>query len=217
MKNLRHYQHDKLKRESLGEKLETIINEIPTDDITLEEIIEIFEDDGLLLLSIFLSLVFLLPVSIPGVSTIFGAAIMLIGVTRLFDKLFRLPSRISQRTVSGKKLVIGLQKALVWFHKFEKISRPHRLSWLTVQPHNNRINKFAFVIASGLLMAPFGLIPFSNTLPAAALIFISIGEMEKDGVSILLGHLANLTAILYFSVLIIGGGVTIFEGFKLLP
>jgi len=209
--------HAELIRESLGEKLETIIDEMPTGDITLDEILEIFEDDGLLLLSIFLSLVFLVPISIPGVSTIFGTAILLIGVARLFNRHLRLPKKFSKRTIPAEKLVTGLNKALIGFHRLEKISRPHRLPWFTTHPYTNRINKVAFVLAAGLLMAPFGFIPFSNTLPAAALVLFSIGEIEKDGVSILFGHLANLATIIYFGILIAGGSLTIFEGLRLLP
>ncbi len=52
-------QHKTLNEESLGEKFETIIQNIPDGNITLLEILEIFEDDGLLLLSIFLALIFL--------------------------------------------------------------------------------------------------------------------------------------------------------------
>ena len=60
-------------------------------------------------------------------------------------------------------------------------------------------------------MVPFGFIPFSNTLPAIALIFLSVGVIQKDGGFILFGHLSNLVAVIYFSVLIAGGGMTIFE------
>jgi hypothetical protein len=53
---------------------------------------------------------------------------------------------------------------------------------------------------------PFGFIPFSNTLPGLALLFYSIGLAQRDGVAILLGHLANLATLIYFGFLIGGGG-----------
>lgn len=62
-----------------------------------------------------------------------------------------------------------------------------------------------------LLMAPLGLIPFSNTLPALALLFLAIGFLQRDGVCILLGHLANFVTIAYFAFLI-GGGSVLFHG-----
>jgi hypothetical protein len=60
-------------------------------------------------------------------------------------------------------------------------------------------------------MAPFGFIPFSNTLPAIALIFLAVGAMQKDGGCIFIGHLSNVVTIIYFLVLIAGGGMTVFE------
>ena len=209
--------HEELIKESLGEKFETIIKDLPSGEISLIEILEIFEEDGLLLLSIFFALIFLVPISIPGVSTAFGTAILLIGVARLFNRHLWLPKRIAERTIAAEKLVDGLNKALVWFQRMEKISRPHRLPWFTTHANIHLIHKLAFILAAILLMVPFGFIPFSNTLPALALVFLAIGEVEKDGVSILLGHLANLATILYFGFLIAGGGFTIFEGLRNLP
>jgi hypothetical protein len=63
-------------------------------------------------------------------------------------------------------------------------------------------------------MAPFGLIPFSNTLPALALLFLAIGLLQRDGLCILFGHLANLATIIYFIVLLVGGSVAIHEALR---
>lgn len=210
-------QHQKLSEESLGEKFETIIQNIPAGNITLLEILEIFEDDGLLLLSIFMALIFLVPISIPGVSTVFGVAILLIGIARLFNRHLWLPNKIATRTISAQSLANGLSKALVWFHRLEKITRPHRLQMLAQSNIFYLIHKIAFVFAAILLMVPFGFVPFSNTLPALALIFLALGELQKDGGSIALGHISNLATTLYFGVLVAGSGLTILEGLHFLP
>lgn len=210
-------QHKTLSEESLGEKFETIIQNIPDGNNTLLEILEIFEDDGLLLLSIFLALIFLVPISIPGVSTVFGTAILLIGVARLFNRHLWLPDKIANRIISAQSLASGLSKALVWFHRLEKITLPHRLQPLTQNNLFHLTHKVGFIFAAILLMVPFGFIPFSNTLPALALIFLALGELQKDGGSILLGHISNLATIIYFGVLVAGSGLTILEGLRLLP
>ncbi len=206
-----------IEKESLGRKFATIVDEMPEGKITLAEILIIFEDDGLLLLSVFLALIFLVPVSIPGVSTIFGTAILLIGAARLFERHLWLPGRITRQTIAADKLIAGFQKALPWFHQLEKICRPHRLPWLTENKFPGLIHKLAYLLAAALLMLPFGFVPFSNTLPALSLIFLSIGEIEKDGNSILLGHFFNLATILYFCFLVAGGSLTLWEGWQLLP
>jgi hypothetical protein len=210
------HEEERLETEPLGEKIETIIERLPQTDVTLFEIMDIVGTDSLLLLTIFLSLIFLVPVSIPGVSTVFGTGILLIGITRLFSRNLWLPDRIAHRKISSEKLRAGFQKALAWFHRLEKISRPHRLPGLTSEGLMSLLNNLSFILAAILLMAPFGFIPFSNTLPALALIFLAVGLMQKDGGSILLGYLSNLATIIYFGFLIAGGGYSISELLKLL-
>jgi hypothetical protein len=197
--------------EALGAKLKTIIANLPPDTVTLAEIRDRLGQDGLLLLTAFLTLVFMIPVSIPGVSTVFGAAILLIGINRLFRCSLWLPQRLQERALPADKLRAGLAGGMVWFHRLERISRPHRLKWLAGQGVVGVANDLALILGAGLLMAPFGLIPFSNTLPALALLLLAIGLLQRDGVCILLGHCANLATIVYFGVLIAGGGVAIRE------
>lgn len=205
-----------LQAESLGEKIELIIAKLPLEDVTLVEIMDIVGADSLILLTIFLSLVFLVPVSIPGVSTVFGSGILLIGITRLFARKLWLPNAIANRKLSAVKLREGFKRALVWFHRLEKISRPHRMPGLTSGRFMDLLNNLSFILAAVLLMAPFGFIPFSNTLPALALIFLSVGMIQKDGGSILLGYLSNIATIIYFAFLIAGGGLSIRELLQLL-
>lgn len=202
-------EESELQTESLGEKIELIIQKMPPVEVTLVEIMDIVGVDSMLLLTIFLSLIFLVPVSIPGVSTVFGSAVLLIGITRLFARKLWLPERIGTRKLSSEKLKDGFKKALAWFHRLEKVSKPHRLRGLASTGVLSIFNNLSFILAAILLMMPFGLIPFSNTLPAVALIFLAIGMMQQDGVSILLGHLANIATIAYFGFLIAGGGWSI--------
>lgn len=205
-----------LQAEALGEKIELIIEKLPPEEVTLIEIMDIVGPDSLMLLTIFLSLVFLVPVSIPGVSTVFGSGILLIGLTRLFARKLWLPNAIANRKLNAVKLREGFKRALIWFHRLEKISRPHRLPGLTNGRFMNALNNLSFILAAVLLMAPFGFVPFSNTLPAVALIFLSVGMMQKDGGSILLGNLSNIATIVYFGFLIAGGGLSIRELLQLM-
>ncbi len=196
---------------SLTQKLKAVIAELPSGSVTLKQIMDMIGNDSLLFVSIFLSLVFLVPVSIPGVSTVFGSAILLIGLSQLFSGKLWLPDRIAHRTISSEKLTPVLTRALTWFHRLEKFSSQERLHQFTTDARIGLLNKLAFILAAMLLMVPFGFIPFSNTLPAISLIFLAIGAIQKDGRSIMLGHASNLVTILYFMALITGGGMTIFE------
>lgn len=196
---------------ALGEQLARIIDELPADKLTLGELLDVFGDEGLLLLTMLLTLVFLIPVSIPGVSTVFGAAILLVGISRLLGRSLWLPRSLRDKALPADKLRPGLAHGMAWVRRLERISRPHRLRGFVDGRAANLFNNLAFILAALLLMAPFGFVPFSNTLPALALLFFAAGMIQRDGGAILLGHLANLGTIVYFGILIAGGGVAVHE------
>lgn len=193
--------------ETLGEQLERVIHDLPSESLTLGELLDVFGDEGLLLLTMLLTLVFLIPVSIPGVSTVFGAAILLVGISRLLGRPLWLPSGIRHRALPAAKLRPGLQQGMVWVRRLERISRPRRLRGLVEGRTRLQLTNLAFILAALLLMAPFGFVPFSNTLPALALLLYAVGMVQRDGGAVLLGHLANVATIIYFGILIGGGGV----------
>ncbi|MBA4253477.1 MAG: exopolysaccharide biosynthesis protein [Betaproteobacteria bacterium] len=197
--------------DTLAEHIERVLTTLPEQDLTLHDIVEAVGPDSLMLLTIFLSLIFLVPVSIPGVSTAFGLAIVLIGLTRTFQRKPWLPQRIARRRLAAAPLRAGLQRATVWLHRIDRLSRPHRWPWLSSHGPATLCNNLALVFAGLLLMMPFGLIPFSNTLPALAVIFLSAGMMQRDGLALLLGYAAVCLTLLYFALLITAGGATLME------
>ena len=68
-----------------------------------------------------------------------------------------------------------------------------------------RVNGLMLIAGALLLMAPFGLIPFSNTLPGLAILFLAIGVLQRDGRSVLLGYMTLVLTLLYFIFLLLGG------------
>lgn len=199
--------------ESLSQRLRALIRSLPRNGITLGDLIHRVGSDGLLILAGLLTLVFLIPVSIPGVSTIFGGAVLLIGISRLFGRELWIPSRVKHKMVGSRKLRPVLRKALPWLQKIERVSRPNRIQWLIAHGPMERMNNAALILGAVLLMMPFGLIPFSNTFPAIALLLLTIGLLQRDGVCILLGYIGNAATIAYFGVLIAGGGMAVREMF----
>jgi len=191
---------------SPADKLEAAIDALPPGSVTLAQVRDLVGADGLMLLAAFLTIVFLVPVSVPGMSTVFGAGILLIGVSRLFRLPLWLPKRVEQRLVATEKLRSALQHGLVWFRRLERVSRPQRIAWAASDGAVRIVNDCALILGAVLLMMPFGLIPFSNTFPAIALLFLAIGSLQRDGLFILLGHVSNVVTIAYFALLIGGGG-----------
>ena len=194
------FQKNDFFEDSLSEKVKRIINKIPDRNITLTEIVNLFGDDGLLLFAAFLSLIFLIPVSIPGFSTVFGGILFFIGLSHLINRRLWLPLRIKNKTLSAEKLSTSLDKGLKWLHFLERICKPHRLNILTNNKIANIINGFMILVGAIFLMFPFGIMPFSNTLPALIILFLSIGIIQKDGVIILLGYFSVLGTFIYFGL-----------------
>lgn len=190
----------------LSDRLEHLIDGIAGEQLRVGTLVAQVGSDGLLLLAMLLATVFLVPVSIPGLSTAFGAVILLIGLARLRARPLWLPARLQARTLPADAVRSALRTGLRWVRRLEGVSRPGRMTALATGRAADVINHLAFVFATVLLMAPFGFIPFSNTLPALALLLYALGLLQRDGLAIALGHAATLATLGYFGLLIAGGG-----------
>ena len=157
----------------------------------------------MLVLCIFLTIPFLVPVSIPGVSTVFGLLVVLIGVGVMTNRMPWLPSRLIDKRFPTQKLCPALEQGAKILQRLERYLHP-RWGVLTRTAAMNRFNGAMIVVAGLLLMAPFGLVPFSNTLPAFAILFLAAGMLEQDGLIVFLGYVFILGTIVYFGVLIAG-------------
>jgi hypothetical protein len=187
----------------LSATLIDVSERLPSGSASLRDLIALSGEQGLLLLCALLALPFLLPVSVPGVSTVFGAAIILIGIGVTLNRVPWLPRRILDRPLPTTQIksVFGRGARLV--ARLEHLIRPRWLV-LTRGATINGLHGSALILAGVLLIAPLGLIPFSNTLPGFAILFLALGMLERDGAFIVAGYLMNLATIIYFSVLAVG-------------
>lgn len=191
---------------TLRETLQRVIKKLPSDTISLAEVLELMGQDGQLLFCVFLTIPFMVPVSIPGVSTVFGLAILLIGFGLMRRSTPWLPARLLRRRFSSAKLRAALDAGLIWVMRLEKISRP-RLLGLTHGSGMLFVNGLMVIVGGVLLMMPFGFVPFSNTLPGLAVLLLAIGMLQRDGWCVLLGYATNFLTAVYFAFLLLGGTV----------
>ncbi|HLV29034.1 MAG TPA: exopolysaccharide biosynthesis protein [Burkholderiaceae bacterium] len=186
--------------ESLSATLARTIDGIQGETVTLRELMAAIGEQGLLLLCALATLPFLIPVSIPGVSTVFGAAIVLLAVAITLNRLPWLPDRILDRRLDAAKLVPALHKGVKIVSRIDGWVRPRALAMTTGRM--TMFNGCVLIFAGLLLMAPFGLIPFSNTAPAIGILLLTIGMIQRDGVFVLLGYLGTVVTVIYFGVLL---------------
>lgn len=201
--------------QTLREKLTGMIESMPAERITLSDVLDRLGREGILIFVVFLTLPFMVPVSIPGVSTFFGSLLLLIGYGVMQNRQPWLPERFIKRSFPGDKIRVILQKGTVWLDRLERISRP-RLSKLSQGAVMARVNGLMLVIGALLLMAPFGLIPLTNFLPGLAILLISVGILQRDGVCVLLGYIVNLVTAIYFTQLIKGGAFVMRAGMEMI-
>ncbi len=187
-------------RESLYQALTRAIDSIDGATITLRRLLSLVGEHGLLFLCALLTIPFLIPVSIPGVSTVFGAAIILVALGITTNRMPWLPDRLMDRELDAVKLSAILRRGANVVARVETYIRP-RAQALTDGSFASRVNGLALIFAGILLMAPLGLVPFSNTLPAFAILLLAVGMSQRDGLVVLAGHAMILATLVYFAVL----------------
>lgn len=181
------------------------------DTVTLRELLELVGEQGLLLFCTLLTLPFLLPVSIPGVSTVFGIIIILIGIGVTFNRVPWLPHRLMNRSITRDHLIHALEQGANLFDRLERWVKP-RLNNMTASAAVNRINGFALTGSGVLLLFPLSFIPFSNTFPAVAVLLLTFGMLQRDGYFIVAGYVVLGLTLVYFSglaLIVIVGGQTL--------
>ena len=144
---------------------------------------------------------FLLPVSLPFMSTALGAPMLLIAYAVTMNRVPWLPDRLLDHALPSETVQHVLERAIRTVDRFEHLVRP-RLLGLTATPAVNAVNGIALVVAVLALMAPLPLIPLANTLPGIGIILLCLGMAERDGVLLLLGHLVALVSVLYVGTLL---------------
>src|SRR5690606_14502178 len=110
--------------DSLSVTLTRTIDSIQGETVTLRELMAAIGEQGLLLLCALATLPFLIPVSIPGVSTVFGAAIVLLSVAITLNRMPWLPNKILDRQLDAKKLVPALHKGVKIVSRIDGWVRP---------------------------------------------------------------------------------------------
>ena len=185
---------------SLSETLRGMIGRIGGSSVTLRELMSEAGEHGFLLMCALASLPFLIPVSIPGVSTVFGFAIILISLSISFNRVPWLPKKILYRELDTQKLVPALEKGAALVSRLDRYLKP-RMSALVEGRTTNRINGLAIAFGGVLLMFPLGLIPLSNTLPGIAILLLTTGMIQRDGLIVAAGYAFIAITLVYFAVL----------------
>jgi len=169
--------------------------------VSLRELLAALGEQGLLVFCGVLAAPFLLPVTVPGMSTVLGLPMLLIGFAVMLSRVPWLPERLLNHSLPSTTVRSVLNKVRGWAERFEHLVRPRWLG-LTGGRAINALNGALVIIAVLLLMAPIPLVPLVNSVPALAVLLLCFGMAERDGLVIAIGYFTTLVAAVYVGGLI---------------
>ena len=169
--------------------------------------LHVMQGRAYMLLLILLSLPFCTPIPIPGLSTLFGGIIALIGLRLSLRLTPWLPARILDAQIPQNFASTLLQAARKTARGLEILLKP-RLSVLVDFLLLHHLYGAMICISGLLLMLPLP-IPFSNILPAITIIFLAGALLERDGYFVIAGVLAFVLDAAFFSAIFLGGAAVV--------
>lgn len=176
------------------EPLSTILLDELTEDetVTLGELRDRLARRGFGLLMIVLALPTLIPILPPGSAAIIGLLYILLSLQMLFGKDEPwLPARVSRYRLSARTIRALRTRGVSFLRRIERFSRPRPL--LLDERIISRGVALVVLLLGVILLSP---LPFLNTLPALAVLFMGIGLLNRDGVFIAGGLLITTVVLL---------------------
>ncbi len=170
--------------------------------LTLKQLVDLFQNRSHPLIILFLSLPFVQPLPLFGLSAIFGGVIFLSGLFIILQIKPWLPIRFQQKVIQ-KSLVQSCTSTLIKvLNRTEKYIKP-RFIFLSTSLPAKIFNGLLIMLFAFLLALPLP-IPFTNSVPAYFLIMNAVGCLEEDGLLIGLSYLVAIAGVIFFLTLGVG-------------
>ncbi len=182
--------------------LQSLEDQAKEKPLRLKHVFDTLGDTSPLILILFLTLPFLQPIPLPGLSTLFAVFIVGLAFLNYFGKTLKLPQRWNEKFISQSVLINILKAAeKIWnfLEKFLKV----RWHFLFRSKFFKVFNVLVICVQALLLALPFP-IPFSNKVPALAIAVLVIAELEEDGLMVLISYVLSVLSIAFFAGLILG-------------
>lgn len=179
------------------EEIDGLLASLSEHPISLRELLTVMKGRAYTLLLIFLAMPFCLPIPLPGLSTVFGAVIALIGLRLSLRQEPWLPERMLNTTIAPKILRNILLATRKLSRVFELLLRP-RLVGLVEWTLLHHLNGAMICISGLLLLLPLP-VPFSNILPAITIILLAAAMLERDGLLVIFGIIAFVANCFFFA------------------
>ena len=186
----------------LSRALREIAESLPGERTRIGDLMDRLQGRVYTLLLMLLCLPFCQPITLPGLSTPFGVVIALLGLRFAFRQRPWLPKRLLNTCIPNRLMQRVLDGSARILYALEKLLHPriHRLFSL---PYTQFLSGAAIFICGLLLLLPLP-VPFSNLLPALAVILISAAMTERDGAMLLAGGGVFAVTLAFFAAIFLG-------------
>ncbi len=189
--NPSHIANDNGRRKSIVKLLDDLLQDTQGEYITIGQLIDTLGTRGYGLLILILDLPNLIPLPLPGLSTIFGVPMALIGLQMLLGiRRPWVPKKIGERKIARDNFIKMFAKARPILEKIERVLRP-RLAFLSGNWTRHAIG-LAILIMAGVMALP---IPLGNFVLAVPIGLIALGMIERDGLFVIAGLFGGAFAL----------------------
>lgn len=180
-----------------------VSNEQDGTEHNIGELTDQLQESAFSITSILISLPFLQPFPLGLFALIGSAAYWSLGWQLLQQRQqLALPVKVRNFTLK-KQTIQKLINTCLWIIRLiHQLAKP-RLRFLCQAPAINMIGGFIYLITGILIAIPLGgVIPFRNLLPALAILFYTVAEVEQDGALLMVSMFCVFATIIVYSVII---------------
>lgn len=184
----------------LSREIQSLLQDYAERPLSIKILLERAGEHGFGMMLTLLTLPFLMPIPLVGISTLLNLASFLLGIQLgLGFHQPWLPQCIGRLYLSPA-VSAGLLKNLDrLLRPLEKLTRP-RLEVLALNGLSLRLTGFCVAWCAALSALPLP-IPFTNKVPALAMLFLATGMIEYDGVLICIGYATVIATTILFAFL----------------
>ena len=174
-----------------------IYNKNIEDNIKIGTLLKSIDSGGFALLNLIFSIILMIPLP-PPIAIIAGLIIMFLSFQMIIGmKEVWLPKFITEKSIKRSTLTIIVEKSTVYLYKLERFTR-RRFTFVSNPITERIIGAFIFFLA-GITLTP---IVFANTIPGLAIILISFGMINKDGLMVIIGFIVGIFSIFVVCLMI---------------
>ncbi len=180
------------KERNTSELLQLVVVQNTNDKMSIGEIKNSLRERGFGILLAIAASPICLPIPVPpGYTTFFSIPLFIFSVQMIWGmKSPWLPEWISKKEISKKNLEKLIEKTTPWLRKIESYLHP-RLTYISVHAWERIIGIFSFIFTISIALP----IPLANFPPGWGILIMSLGLLNKDGLTIIIGMIVGTIGI----------------------